>query len=62
MIYSSSPALLRHATVHYHMGNLQMAAEDLRTVLREEPQNPAATVSDSSTEAFGLNASSLYVH
>nr|XP_046256635.1 sperm-associated antigen 1 isoform X2 [Scatophagus argus] len=35
-------ALLRRATVHYHMGNFQLAAEDLRTVLREEPQNGAA--------------------
>ncbi|KAK5922953.1 hypothetical protein CgunFtcFv8_020174 [Champsocephalus gunnari] len=36
-------ALLRRGTVHNHMGNFQMAVEDLRVVLREEPQNAAAT-------------------
>ncbi|XP_028281034.1 sperm-associated antigen 1 isoform X2 [Parambassis ranga] len=36
-------ALLRRATVYKHMGNFQMAAEDLRMVLMEEPQNTAAT-------------------
>nr|XP_020462431.1 sperm-associated antigen 1 [Monopterus albus] len=36
-------ALLRRATVHKHMGNVQLAAEDLRTVLMKEPQNAAAT-------------------
>ncbi|XP_049901721.1 sperm-associated antigen 1 [Epinephelus moara] len=36
-------ALLRRATVYNHMGNFQMAAEDLRVVLRKEPQNAAAT-------------------
>ncbi|XP_008290309.1 sperm-associated antigen 1 [Stegastes partitus] len=36
-------ALLRRATVYNHMGNFQMATEDLRMVLREEPQNTAAT-------------------
>ncbi|XP_012727966.2 sperm-associated antigen 1 [Fundulus heteroclitus] len=35
-------ALLRRATVHNHMGNFQMASEDLRMVLQEEPNNPAA--------------------
>ncbi|XP_035528441.1 sperm-associated antigen 1 [Morone saxatilis] len=43
-------ALLRRATVYHHMGNFQMAAEDLRMVLREEPQNAAATKLLSSTE------------
>lgn len=38
-------ALLRRATVYYHMENFQMAAEDLRVVLREEPQNTTAVVS-----------------
>lgn len=46
MYLFSSSALLRRATVYYHMGNFQMAAEDLRMVLREEPQNAAATVGD----------------
>ncbi|XP_056289522.1 sperm-associated antigen 1-like [Pseudoliparis swirei] len=36
-------ALLRRATVYNHMDNFRMAAEDLRVVLREEPQNAAAT-------------------
>ncbi|XP_063734840.1 sperm-associated antigen 1 [Eleginops maclovinus] len=36
-------ALLRRGTVYNHMGNFQMAVEDLRVVLREEPQNAAAT-------------------
>ncbi|KAM3873486.1 sperm-associated antigen 1 [Diretmus argenteus] len=36
-------ALLRRATVHKHMGNLQMADDDLRAVLRQEPQNATAT-------------------
>ncbi|XP_047455711.1 sperm-associated antigen 1-like [Mugil cephalus] len=36
-------ALQRRATINDHMGNFQTAAEDLRVVLREEPQNPAAT-------------------
>ncbi|KAI9537310.1 hypothetical protein NQZ68_026440 [Dissostichus eleginoides] len=36
-------ALLRRGTVNNHMGNFQMAVEDLRVVLREEPQNAAAT-------------------
>lgn len=44
-IYMSPSALLRRATVYNHMGNFQMAAEDLRMVLMEEPQNTAATVS-----------------
>lgn len=44
VIYFSSSALLRRATVYNHMANFQMAAEDLRAVLREEPQNAAATV------------------
>ncbi|KAE8288404.1 Sperm-associated antigen 1 HSD-3.8 Infertility-related sperm protein Spag-1 [Larimichthys crocea] len=43
-------ALLRRATVYHHMGNFQMAAEDLRMVLREEPQNAAATQLLSETE------------
>lgn len=50
--FLSPSALLRRATVYHHMGNFQMAAEDLRMVLREEPQNAAATVGDRSTEAF----------
>ncbi|XP_045900678.1 sperm-associated antigen 1-like isoform X2 [Micropterus dolomieu] len=36
-------ALLRRATVYNHMGSFQMAAEDLRMVLRKEPHNAAAT-------------------
>ncbi|XP_030605538.1 sperm-associated antigen 1 isoform X2 [Archocentrus centrarchus] len=36
-------ALLRRATVYNHMGNFHMATEDLRIVLKEEPQNAAAT-------------------
>ncbi|XP_005930231.1 sperm-associated antigen 1 isoform X1 [Haplochromis burtoni] len=36
-------ALLRRAVVYNHMGNFHMATEDLRTVLREEPQNTTAT-------------------
>ncbi|XP_042280003.1 sperm-associated antigen 1-like [Thunnus maccoyii] len=43
-------ALLRRATVHKHVGNFQMAAEDLRMVLREEPHNAAATQLLSETE------------
>ncbi|XP_031724442.1 sperm-associated antigen 1 [Anarrhichthys ocellatus] len=43
-------ALLRRATVYNHMGNFRMAAEDLRVVLREEPQNAAATQLLSETE------------
>ncbi|KAI3361487.1 hypothetical protein L3Q82_013639 [Scortum barcoo] len=35
--------LLRRATVSNHMGNFQMAAEGLKMVLREEPQNAAAS-------------------
>ncbi|XP_047218097.1 sperm-associated antigen 1 [Girardinichthys multiradiatus] len=35
-------ALLRRATVHNHMGNFQMASEDLRMVLQEEPNNATA--------------------
>lgn len=46
---SLSSALLRRATVHKHMDNFQMAAEDLRMVLREEPLNAAAKVGDIST-------------
>lgn len=45
-IYFSTSALLRRATVYFHMNNFQMAAEDLRMVLREEPCNAAATVGD----------------
>ena len=48
VIYLLSLALLRRGTVNNHMGNFQMAVEDLRVVLREEPQNAAATVGDSS--------------
>lgn len=62
VIYFSSSALLRRATVYNHMANFQMAAEDLRMVLREEPQNAAAAVGDRSTEACLLHASSLFVH
>ncbi|GAA6217538.1 sperm-associated antigen 1 [Lates japonicus] len=36
-------ALLRRATVHKHMGHFQLATEDLRKALMEEPQNAAAT-------------------
>ncbi|KAM6968279.1 sperm-associated antigen 1 [Aplochiton taeniatus] len=36
-------ALLRRATVYNQQGHLKMAAEDLRNVLREEPQNATAT-------------------
>ncbi|KAM8735287.1 sperm-associated antigen 1 [Acanthopagrus schlegelii] len=43
-------ALLRRATVYHHMGNFQMATEDLRIVLMEEPQNAAATQLLSKTE------------
>ncbi|XP_032375127.1 sperm-associated antigen 1 [Etheostoma spectabile] len=43
-------ALLNRARVYNHMGNFQMAAEDLRMVLREEPQNAAATQLLSETE------------
>ncbi|XP_037641490.1 sperm-associated antigen 1-like isoform X1 [Sebastes umbrosus] len=43
-------ALLRRATIYSHMGNFQMAAEDLRVVLRKEPQNAAATKLLSETE------------
>ncbi|XP_061571802.1 sperm-associated antigen 1-like [Cololabis saira] len=39
----NNKARLRRATVYDHMGNFQMASEDLRMVLQEEPQNPAAT-------------------
>lgn len=47
VIYFFSPsALLRRATVYHHTGNFQMATEDLRIVLTEEPQNAAATVGD----------------
>lgn len=41
-------ALLRRATVYNHMGKFQMASEDLRMVLREEPHNTAATVGNRS--------------
>lgn len=43
---------LRRATAYYHMGNCQMAAGDLRMVLREEPQNAVAIVGDRSFEAL----------
>ncbi|XP_068425516.1 sperm-associated antigen 1-like [Clinocottus analis] len=43
-------ALLRRATVYNHMGSFPLAAEDLRVVLREEPQNAAATQLLSETE------------
>ncbi|XP_070768022.1 sperm-associated antigen 1-like [Enoplosus armatus] len=46
----NTKALLRRATVCNRMGNFQMAAEDLRMVLREEPQNAAATRLLSETE------------
>lgn len=46
-----SLALLRRATVHKHMGHFQLATEDLRKALMEEPQNAAATVGDSGSEA-----------
>ncbi|XP_059194522.1 sperm-associated antigen 1 [Centropristis striata] len=47
---SNIKALLRRATVHDHMGNFQMAAEDLRAVLRAESQNAAASQLLSETE------------
>ncbi|XP_068179654.1 sperm-associated antigen 1-like [Antennarius striatus] len=43
-------ALLRRATVSFHKRKFQMAAEDLRMVLKEEPQNPTATQLLSETE------------
>ncbi|XP_069393281.1 sperm-associated antigen 1 isoform X2 [Paralichthys olivaceus] len=43
-------ALLRRATVHKHMGQFELAVEDLRMVLMEEPQNPTATKLLSETE------------
>lgn len=46
VICFSSSALLRRATVYYHMDNFQMAAEDLQMVLREEPHNATATVGE----------------
>ena len=45
-IFFSPSALLRRATVYHHMGNFQMATEDLRIILTEEPQNAAAAVGD----------------
>ncbi|XP_041843536.1 sperm-associated antigen 1-like isoform X2 [Melanotaenia boesemani] len=36
-------ALLRRAAIYNHMGNFQMASEDLKMVLREEPHNTTAT-------------------
>ncbi|XP_074538770.1 sperm-associated antigen 1 isoform X2 [Halichoeres trimaculatus] len=36
-------ALLRRATVYHHTDKFQLASEDLRMVLRKEPQNAAAT-------------------
>lgn len=53
----SPPALLRRATVYYHMDKFQMAAEDLRVVLKEEPHNPAATVGQ-----FPFTCKCLIVH
>uniref|UniRef100_A0A3P9JVQ2 Sperm associated antigen 1 n=1 Tax=Oryzias latipes TaxID=8090 RepID=A0A3P9JVQ2_ORYLA len=41
-------ALLCRAAVYDHMGEFQMASEDLRAVLKDEPANAAATVSMSS--------------
>ncbi|KAM4735950.1 sperm-associated antigen 1-like [Anableps anableps] len=35
-------ALLRRATIYSHMGSFQMASEDLKVVLQEEPNNAAA--------------------
>lgn len=58
MMYVLSSALLRRATVHKHMGNFQLAVEDLRMVLMEEPQNAAATVGDRSSMACWLRARS----
>ncbi|XP_040901294.1 sperm-associated antigen 1-like isoform X1 [Toxotes jaculatrix] len=43
-------ALLRRATVHKHMSNFQLAVEDLRVVLMEEPHNAAAKQLLSETE------------
>uniref|UniRef100_A0A3Q4G582 Sperm associated antigen 1 n=1 Tax=Neolamprologus brichardi TaxID=32507 RepID=A0A3Q4G582_NEOBR len=43
-------ALLHRAVVYNQMGNFHMATEDLRTVLREEPQNTAATRSATPVE------------
>lgn len=56
-----SLALLHRAVVYNHMDNFHMATEDLRTVLREEPQNTAATVGDS-TEACASCASLPFIH
>ena len=58
-MYHLSSALLRRATVHKHMGHFQMAAEDLKLVLMEEPQNAAAKVGARSSEARCLRASNL---
>lgn len=52
MICLSSSALLRRATVYYHMDNFQMAAEDLQKVLREEPHNAAATVGEKHLDTY----------
>lgn len=49
-------ALLRRATVYNHMGKFQMASEDLRMVLREEPHNTAATVGNRMRKACSLTA------
>ncbi|XP_068178848.1 sperm-associated antigen 1-like isoform X2 [Antennarius striatus] len=46
----NAKALLRRATALFHKGNFQMAAEDLRMVLKKEPQNPSATQLLSETE------------
>ena len=54
VFFFSPSALLRRATVYHHMGNFQMATEDLKIVLMEEPQNAAATVGDK------LNTRSLF--
>uniref|UniRef100_A0A3Q3XDK9 Uncharacterized protein n=1 Tax=Mola mola TaxID=94237 RepID=A0A3Q3XDK9_MOLML len=43
-------ALLRRATVYHHTDKFQLAAADLRTVLREEPHNAAAAQLLSQTE------------
>ncbi|XP_072316295.1 sperm-associated antigen 1-like [Eucyclogobius newberryi] len=43
-------ALLRRATVYTNTERFELAAEDLRTVLKQEPQNPAALKLLSATE------------
>ena len=48
-VYFLWTALLRRATVHKHMGRFELAVEDLRIVLMEEPHNVTAKVSQRSS-------------